>query len=85
MRKYTIILNMDKIDQLLNHVTTNCDSILNHVTTPDPEDLSLLEEDEFEETLLEMIEDGTIELVDIDGVTHYKLTEKGHKENIDNS
>ena len=32
-----------------------------------------------------MIEDGSIELVDINGETHYKLTEKGMKESQDHS
>ena len=85
MRKYTIILNMDKIDQLLTHVTNNCD-----INIPDPEALALqeqeaIQEEDFEETLLEMIEDGSIELVDINGETHYKLTEKGMKESHDHS
>tara|TARA_R110000824_G_scaffold33584_3_gene107589 strand:+ start:3274 stop:3519 length:246 start_codon:yes stop_codon:yes gene_type:complete len=81
---------MDKIDQLLTHVTNNCDIILNDVNIPDPEALALqeqeaIQEEDFEETLLEMIEDGSIELVDINGETHYKLTEKGMKESQDHS
>lgn len=70
---------MDKIDQLLKHVTDNCDSILAGVNNSKLES-SVINEEDFEDALLEMLEEGTIELVDINGETHYKLTEKGMKE-----
>lgn len=75
---------MDKIDQLLKHVTDNCDSILAGVNKSELEP-SVIHEEDFEDALLEMIEEGTIELVDINGETHYKLTEKGMKEFEDKS
>ena len=68
---------MDKIDQLLKHVTDNCDSILEGINREEPQVSAHISEDDFEDALLEMIEEGTIELVDINGETHYKLTEKG--------
>jgi predicted transcriptional regulator len=71
---------MDKIDQLLKHVTDNCDSILEGINREKPQVNAHISEDDFEDALLEMIEEGTIELVDINGETHYKLTEKGLKE-----
>ena len=71
---------MDKIDQLLKHVTDNCDSILASINEQDPRTNVCITEDAFEAALLEMLEEGTIELVDINGETHYKLTEKGMKE-----
>ena len=75
---------MDKIDQLLKHVTDNCDSILAGVNNSKLES-SVINEEDFEDALLEMLEEGTIELVDINGETHYKLTEKGMKEFEDKS
>ena len=76
---------MDKIDQLLKHVTDNCDSILASINEQDPQTNPHITEDEFENALLEMIEEGTIELVNLNGETHYKLTEKGMKEFEDRS
>ena len=76
---------MDKIDQLLKHVTDNCDNILASINEQDTQPKPYITEDDFENALLEMIEEGTIELVSINGETHYKLTEKGMKDLEDKS
>jgi hypothetical protein len=39
-------------------------------------DEMIITEEQFEEALLELIEAGEIELIEVDGVVKYKLTDK---------
>lgn len=66
---------MDKIDQLLNYITNNTDKIISEIdNNEDLHDFNITE-DELEDILLEMIEDGEIELIVEDGDIKYKLAE----------
>jgi len=63
---------MDNIDKLLKHITDNTDQIIDSIKY---NDLSFTEE-EFENALLELIEDGEVEVIEEDGILKYKLTDK---------
>ena len=76
---------MDNIDKLLKYVTDNTDKIISEIDHPiacTDQDLDYhmnkmtITEEQFEEALLEMIADGEIELIEVDGVVKYKLTDK---------
>ena len=63
---------MDNIDKLLQHITDNTDEIVNSIKYND----MTITEEQFDEVLLEMIADGEIELIEVDGVIKYKLADK---------
>jgi len=66
---------MDKIDQLLNYITNNTDKIISEIDNNENLHDFNITEDELENILLEMIEDGEIELIVEDGDIKYKLAE----------
>ena len=66
---------MDKIDQLLNYITNNTDKIISEIDNNENLHDFNITEDELEDILLEMIEDGEIELIVEDGDIKYKLAE----------
>lgn len=63
---------MDNIDKLLQHITDNTDEIVNSIKYNN----MTITEEQFDEVLLEMIADGEIELIEVDGVIKYKLSDK---------
>ena len=63
---------MDNIDKLLQHITDNTDEIVNSIKYNN----MTITEEQFDEVLLEMIADGEIELIEVDGVIKYKLADK---------
>ena len=63
---------MDNIDKLLKHITDNTDEIVNSIKYND----MTITEEQFDEVLLEMIADGELELIEVDGVIKYKLSDK---------
>ena len=65
-------MSMDNIDKLLQHITDNTDEIVNSIKYNN----MTITEEQFDEVLLEMIADGEIELIEVDGVIKYKLADK---------
>ena len=65
-------MSMDNIDKLLQHITDNTDEIVNSIKYNN----MTITEEQFDEVLLEMIADGEIELIEVDGVIKYKLSDK---------
>jgi hypothetical protein len=60
---------------LLNYITNNTDKIISEIDNNENLHDFNITEDELENILLEMIEDGEIELIVEDGDIKYKLAE----------